>query len=219
LTNYQKSIKRTFDLFFSLLGLLTLWPLGILIAICIKLSSTGPVFYKQERIGRFGKPFTCVKFRTMFSGSERLGTITAASDSRITAVGQILRKYKLDELPQIWNVFTGKMSFVGPRPDVSGYADELENENAAILCLQPGITGPASIYFRYEEEILAAVKNAREFNDTVIWPKKVAINFQYLNNWRLWKDFCYIFITIIPALNKLFRLLPESPRTPEQTGF
>lgn len=147
-----------------------MWPLGILIAVSVKFSSKGPIFYKQERIGRSGKPFHCVKFRTMFSGSELFGTITAASDSRITSVGQFLRKYKLDELPQLWNVFTGKMSFVGPRPDVAGYADKLTNENSKMLELQPGITGPASIYFRYEEEILAVVKNAKEFNDQVIWP-------------------------------------------------
>jgi lipopolysaccharide/colanic/teichoic acid biosynthesis glycosyltransferase len=216
MTKHQKTSKRIFDLFFSILGLLTLWPPGILIAICIKLSSKGPVFYKQERIGRFGKPFLCVKFRTMFSGSEKLGTITAASDSRITSVGKFLRKYKLDELPQLWNVFIGKMSFVGPRPDVSGYADKLENDDARILDLKPGITGPASIYFRYEEEILANVKNAKEFNDEVIWPKKVALNLQYLIKWTLWKDICYIIITIIPAINKLLKLLPESPKSPEQ---
>ena len=216
MTSFQKTTKRIFDLFFSILGLLTLWPLGILIAIFVKLSSKGPVFYKQERIGRFGKPFLCVKFRTMFTGADKLGTITAASDSRITLLGQFLRKYKLDELPQVWNVFIGKMSFVGPRPDVSGYADRLENEDARILDLQPGITGPASIYFRYEEEILASVKNAKKFNDEVIWPKKVALNLRYLNEWQLWKDFCYIIITIVPAINRLLKLLPESPKSPEQ---
>lgn len=216
MNDFQKASKRLFDLFFSIFGLFTLWPLGILIAICVKLSSKGPVFFKQERIGRFGKSFQCVKFRTMFSGSERFGTVTAASDSRITALGQFLRKYKLDELPQLWNVFTGKMSFVGPRPDVSGYADKLENEYAKILDLQPGITGPASIYFKYEEEILAAVKNGKEFNDTVIWPKKAYINLQYLNEWNFWKDVCYIFITIIPLINRYLKLLPDSPRSPEQ---
>ncbi len=145
----------------------------------------------------------------MYKGAHKGGTITASSDIRITHLGKYLRKYKLDELPQLWNVFTGKMSFVGPRPDVPGYADCLEGENKKILELRPGITGPASIYFRNEEELLAKAINPQVYNDEVIWPQKVKINLRYIENWSFWKDIGFILITIFPFLDRWFRLMDK----------
>lgn len=202
-------VKRTFDIIVATIGIFTLWPLGLLITVAVVLSSPGPALFFQKRIGRHGKIFNCIKFRTMYSGASRSGSITAASDMRITPMGKYLRKFKLDELPQLLNVLTGKMSFVGPRPDVPGYADRLEGEDRKILLLRPGITGPASIYFRNEEELLAGVKDPQAYNDKIIWPQKVRLNKEYLENWSFWKDIGFILITIIPPLNKWFRLVEE----------
>lgn len=128
------------------------------------------------------------------------GSVTTGSDKRVTAIGKILRKYKLDEFPQLYNVLIGRMSFVGPRPDVPGYADLLQGEDRKILELRPGVTGPASLRFRDEEELLAMVENPREYNDKVIWPEKVEINKAYYDNWSFWKDVGYIFETILPRI-------------------
>jgi lipopolysaccharide/colanic/teichoic acid biosynthesis glycosyltransferase len=203
-------IKRLFDIIASFLGGIILFPIAVIIALCIRFSSKGPVFFLQKRVGRQGKLFTCIKFRTMYLDSEKHGSVTTAKDRRITPVGKILRKLKLDELPQLWNVFIGKMSFVGPRPDVPGYADKLQGEAKKILSLRPGITGPATLYFRNEEELLASVPNPKEYNDKVIWPKKVELNLAYLDNWGFWKDIGYIFITIFPSLNKIFKMIDST---------
>ncbi len=203
----KKIIKRIFDIIASVLGIILFAAPMLLVVIVIKISLKESVFYIQKRIGRFGKSFKCIKFRTMYLDSEKYGSITTSSDSRITPTGKYLRKYKLDELPQLWNVLIGKMSFVGPRPDVEGYADKLEGDARRILELRPGITGPASIYFRNEEELLAKVENPKEYNDTVIWPKKVEINLRYLDNWSFWKDIGYILITIVPQLDAVFKLM------------
>jgi lipopolysaccharide/colanic/teichoic acid biosynthesis glycosyltransferase len=200
-------IKRFFDIIASFLGGIILLPFAIIIAIAIKVSSKGPVFFLQNRVGKQGRLFTCIKFRTMYMDSEKHGTITTAADNRITPIGKFLRNFKLDELPQLWNVFIGKMSFVGPRPDVPGYADKLAGDDTIILSLRSGITGPASIFFRREEELLAAQKDPQKYNDHVIWPAKVAINKIYLQEWGFWKDIGYILITIIPALDSIFRLM------------
>lgn len=208
MVNYMQ--KRVIDVAFSFLGLLFLWPAGILIALAVKLTSSGPVFFVQTRIGRHGKPFSCIKFRTMYTGAYKHGFITAASDTRITPLGKFLRKFKLDELPQLWNVLTGRMSFVGPRPDVPGYADNLGDEDKKILELRPGITGPASFYFRNEEDLLATVADPKRFNDEIIWPKKVELNRKYIEKWSFWSDIGFILITIFPFFNKLFKLV-ENP--------
>ena len=176
MTQLQQIIKRTFDIVGAFLGLLFLFPFACIIIIVLKCSSKGPIFYKQVRIGQFGKTFRCVKFRTMSVGSDNKGTITTATDSRITPIGKFLRRYKLDEFPQLWNVLMGRMSFVGPRPDVPGYADTLVGKDREMLALKPGITGPASIFFRYEEELLACTVSPKKFNDQTIWPLKVKIN-------------------------------------------
>jgi lipopolysaccharide/colanic/teichoic acid biosynthesis glycosyltransferase len=133
----------------------------------------------------------------MYTGSDRLGSITTGIDKRITPIGKILRKYKLDELPQLWNVLTGTMSFVGPRPDVRGYADTLTGEDRVILSIKPGITGPASLYFRNEEELLAKVENPSKYNDEVIWPLKVKINREYIEHYKFIQDIQYILATVL----------------------
>jgi lipopolysaccharide/colanic/teichoic acid biosynthesis glycosyltransferase len=185
-------VKRLFDITLSSVGILLFLLPVLLIALAIKLTSRGSVFYTQKRVGRDGKLFTTIKFRTMSTGAEREGPITAASDSRITPIGRFLRRYKLDELPQLWNVLAGAMSFVGPRPDVPGYADRLTGEARNILRLRPGITGPATLYFRNEEELLAKADDPRRYNDEVIWPKKVEMNLAYYRNHSLLKDVQYI---------------------------
>lgn len=158
-------LKWFFDRLMSLIGLLVLWPLLLVVAILIKIKMPGgPVIFKQKRVGRHGKLFTMHKFRTMIvshSGS----SVSVAGETRITPLGAVLRKYKLDELPELWDVFVGNMSFVGPRPDVPGYADQLQGEDRKILELRPGITGPASLKYRDEEEMIAdfvdKIKNER----------------------------------------------------------
>src|SRR5512133_2329644 len=176
MTISQKFIKRLFDIVVSLLGIVILLPLIVVIALIVKVSSRGPVLYSAPRIGQYGRPFPCHKFRSMYTGSDRFGSVTTGIDKRVTAIGRILRKYKLDELPQLWNVLIGTMSFVGPRPDVSGYADKLAGEDRIILSVRPGITGPASLRFRNEEELDAKEENPIKYNEEVLWPSKVIIN-------------------------------------------
>ena len=152
--------------------------------------------FKQQRVGQNGKLFTMVKFRSMIvnhSGS----TVSVAGESRITPLGSKLRKYKLDELPELWNVLKGDMSFVGPRPDVPGYADNLQGEDREILKLKPGITGPASLKYRNEEELLALQSNPKEYNDTVIYPDKIKINLYYYRNYSFVTDIKIIFCTVL----------------------
>jgi lipopolysaccharide/colanic/teichoic acid biosynthesis glycosyltransferase len=213
MTLLQRAFKRSFDILGASCGLFFLVPAACVLALVLKLTSPGPVFYYQKRIGRRGRVFTCVKFRTMSSGADAQGTITTASDTRITPIGKCLRVYKIDELPQLWNVLVGRMSFVGPRPDVPGYADRLEGDDRKMLELRPGITGPASLFFRYEEQLLADVSDPVSFNDSVIWPMKVALNLKYMAEWSFFKDIGYILVTIVPCLNRFFRLIPSSPRT------
>lgn len=155
----------------------------------------GPVIFTQQRVGRNGRLFTMYKFRTMkvsHSGS----SISVAGESRITPLGAILRKYKLDELPELWNVLIGDMSFVGPRPDVPGYADNLQGEDRLILKLRPGITGPASLKYANEEEILATVNDPIKYNDEIIFPDKVRINLNYYYHHTFLGDIKLIFQTI-----------------------
>lgn len=216
MTHSQQILKRSFDVTGAAAGLLFLSPFAGLLILLLKVTSKGPVFFRQQRVGRHGKLFQCIKFRTMNTGAEASGTVTTASDNRITPVGHFLRKYKLDEFPQLWNVLIGRMSFVGPRPDVPGYADQLSGADRKILDLAPGITGAATLFFRYEEELLAGVKSPQQYNDEVLWPIKVRINRMYLENWSFWKDIGYILVTLFPRLNHLFKLYPQSPTTPEQ---
>lgn len=216
MTARQHTVKRLFDLFVSAGGILVFLPAGCCIALLLKIISGGPVFYMQERIGRLGRPYKCIKFRTMSPDSDSRGTITTAADSRITPAGRFLRKYKLDELPQLINVFAGKMSFVGPRPDVAGYADVLSGDDRRMLELRPGITGPATLFFRYEEELLASSSDPVTFNNDVVWPMKVRINLRYFDSWGFWKDIGYLLITVLPVLDRLLHLVPVSPRTMDE---
>lgn len=188
-------IKQIFDFSFAFIGLLISIPIFIFVSVLVKLSSTGPVIYKQKRVGQNGKLFVIYKFRTMYVNNE-LNTMTVKGDSRITSVGKILRKYKIDELPELWNILKGDMSFVGPRPDVPGYADLLKDENRNVLKLKPGITGPATLKYANEEEILASIKNPSDYYDKVIFPDKTKLNLDYYYNWSLWKDLKIIFFTI-----------------------
>lgn len=156
----------------------------------------GPVIFKQNRVGKDAKLFTMYKFRSM-TVSHGGSSVSVAGESRITPLGAVLRKYKLDELPELWNVLIGDMSFVGPRPDVPGYADKLKGENRLILKLRPGITGPASLKYRNEEEILAKVDDPIRYNDEVIYPDKVRINLEYYKHHTLLGDLRYIIETVL----------------------
>ena len=190
-------LKFLFDRGASLVGLLFLWPVLIIVAILIKVKMPGgPVFFSQKRVGRNGRLFTMYKFRTMVSTTKSWSSISVAGESRITPLGAKLRKYKLDELPELWNVFIGDMSFVGPRPDVPGYADMLVGEDREVLKLRPGITGPASLKYRDEEEILATVEDPQKYNDEVIYPDKVRINRYYFHNYSFLLDIKMIRATV-----------------------
>ena len=191
------SLKFLFDRIASLLGILTLWPLLLIVAILIKIKMPGgPAFFVQKRVGRNGKLFTMYKFRSMtvhHSGS----SISVKGESRITPFGAKLRKYKLDELPELWNVLIGDMRFVGPRPDVPGYADALTGDDREVLKLRPGITGHASLKYRNEEELLAQQADPIRYNDEVIFPDKVRINRYYLHHYSFIKDIQMIICTVL----------------------
>lgn len=204
-------LKWIFDRLVSFIGLLFLWPVLLVTAILVKIKMPGgPAFFVQKRVGKGGKLFDCHKFRTMtvkHSGS----TVSVAGDSRITPLGATLRHYKLDELPGLWDVLIGNMSFVGPRPDVPGYADKLTGADRDVLKLRPGITGPATLKYRLEDEMIAeyvahkhssgdkreAQEIAVEYNDTVIYPDKVRLNLYYLDHYSFVKDFQMILCTVL----------------------
>jgi len=189
-------IKRFFDLTFSLIGILILFPLMLIISLVIKLDSKGPIFFIQNRVGKDGKLFAMIKFRSMSVFQTSKSTVSVKGDIRITKVGSFIRKYKLDELPELWNVLLGHMSIVGPRPDVKGFADELKGEDRKILNLRPGITGPASLKYANEEELLSYQENPEVYNKKVIFPDKVRINLDYYYNQNLILDLKIIFATI-----------------------
>lgn len=190
-------MKYIFDRVVSFVGLLFLWPVLAVVAILIRVKMPGgPVIFKQQRVGRGGKLFTMYKFRSM-TVSHSGSSVSVAGESRITPLGAKLRRYKLDELPELWNVLIGDMSFVGPRPDVPGYADSLTGSDRDVLKLRPGITGPASLKYRNEEEILAAVEDPVKYNDEVIFPDKVRINLYYLHNHSFWTDIKLIICTVL----------------------
>ncbi len=192
----QKAIKYVFDRTVALIGLLVLWPVLLAIALWIRIKMPkGTVLFRQQRVGKDGRLFTLVKFRTM--DTDHNGpSISVAGEKRITPLGARLRRYKLDELPELWNVLIGDMSFVGPRPDVPGYADALVGEDREILQLRPGITGPATLKYRNEEELLAGVEDPLRYNDEVIFPDKVRINRYYLHHPSLLTDLKMILATL-----------------------
>ncbi len=204
-------LKWIFDRAVALLGLLFLWPVLVVVAILVKIKMPGgPVFFVQDRVGKDGRIFRCHKFRTMrvkHNGS----SVSVAGDSRITPLGAVLRHYKLDELPELWDVLVGNMSFVGPRPDVPGYADKLTGDDRDVLKLRPGITGPATLKYRLEDEMISEYVASRqtegdsrpmqeiatEYNDTVIYPDKVRLNCYYYRHYSFLKDIEMIFATVL----------------------
>ena len=194
--------KRLFDVTAALAGLVVLSPLMLVLAILVRATSPGPALFIQERVGRHGRGFRCAKIRTMCTGAQAQGTVTTAADARVTPLGRWLRRWKLDELPQLWNVLAGRMSFVGPRPDVPGYADRLQGADRRILELRPGITGPATLLFRDEERLLALAKNPQSFNDAVVYPEKVRLNREYLEGGNFGRDLGYVFATVWPGLTR-----------------
>jgi len=189
-------MKRIIDLFFAFSAIIILIPLFLLISILIKSTSKGPIFFIQNRVGRDAVIFKMIKFRTMYIDQNSNSTISVRGDKRITKIGAFLRRYKFDELPELINVMLGDMSLVGPRPDVPGYADKLVGSFRVILKLRPGLTGPASLKYFNEEEILAQRKDPKHYNDTVIFPNKVRINLDYYHNQSIWLDIKIIFATI-----------------------
>ena len=191
-------IKRAFDFFISLIGFIIVSPALIVLALLVKVTSRGPVFYRQERVGLEGRIFKLLKFRTMVMNADELGTsVTVKNDFRITLAGRFLRRFKLDELPQLINVLRGDMSFVGPRPDVPGFADKLTGKDRIILSVRPGVTGPATLKYRNEEELLAKQADPNRYNAEVIYPDKVRLNREYVENYSFWKDIGYIIRTIV----------------------
>lgn len=190
-------MKWIFDRLVSFVGLLLICPILIIIWILIKIKMPGgPVLFKQDRVGRYGKIFTMYKFRTMVVNHSN-SSISVAGEKRITPLGAKLRKYKLDELPELWNVLIGDMSFVGPRPDVPGFADKLSGEEKKILQLLPGITGPASLKYSNEEDLLSLQNDPIKYNNEVIWPDKVMINLDYYYKRSFFLDIKIIIYTII----------------------
>lgn len=213
-------LKLIFDKVVSFIGLLILWPVLLVVALLIKWKMPGPILFCQQRVGRYGEIFTVYKFRTMTvkreaavaSRDSEATSIASQEQSRITPLGEKLRRYKLDELPELWNVLKGDMSFVGPRPDVPGYADQLQDEDREVLLLRPGITGPASLKYRNEENILQAIDEAlqkggeglpagvttvQEYNDNIIYPDKVRLNRYYLHHYSFMKDIQMIVCTVL----------------------
>ena len=194
----MKLEKRLFDIVASAIGLLVLWPVFLVIAVLIKLEDGGPVFYRQERIGYKGKPFKIWKFRTMVVNADKLGKpLTAGRDPRITRVGYWLRKFKLDELPQLLNVLLGEMSLVGPRPEVPQYVALYAPEQKKVLDLIPGITDPASIMFANEAELLAEASDPEKFYIEHIMPTKIRLNMEYASHATLCSDILVILKTLV----------------------
>ena len=196
--------KRTFDILFSIIGLIFFSPFFLLVSILIKADSKGPIFFLQERVGCNGILFKIIKFRSMITDQNSSSTITTANDNRITKIGKIIRKLKIDELPELLNVLIGNMSLVGPRPDVQGYADLLSGEDRLILKLKPGITSLASLKYVNEEAILASVDDPMSYNKEVIFPDKVKLNLNYYYNHNIWIDIKVIFATIFHILKKIY---------------
>lgn len=196
-------IKRCFDFIFACFGLVITFPILIIFAILIKIDSKGPVLFIQKRVGKNNKDFNIYKFRTMYTKPESKGLLTIGnSDSRVTRLGYFLRRYKIDEFPQLLNVLFGDMSFVGPRPELRHYVNFYKNEDLLILSVRPGITGLASLEFRNEVELLKKSKNPEDYYITTIIPHKLSLNKTYIKNQSIIYDFKLIFKTIWHVLTK-----------------
>lgn len=194
---YRSLIKRIIDIFFSILGIIFLLPLFLLIAFLIKINDNGPIFFLQERVGLNGTIFKIIKFRTMSVESERSGLqLTVKNDNRITKIGKILRKYKLDEFPQLINVLYGDMSLVGPRPEIQKYVKLYNKKQKLVLTVRPGITDIASIKFKNENELLDGTENPEIKYINYIMPKKLRYNLWYIKNYNFCNDIYIIFLTL-----------------------
>ena len=194
-------VIRIFDIILVMIGIILLAPLFFIIAIIIKLSSKGPVFYKQVRVGKDDKDFGLYKFRSMRPGSDKAGLLTVGGkDKRITGIGYFLRKFKLDELPQLINVLKGEMSLVGPRPEVRKYVELYTKEQREVLSVLPGITDMASIVFRNENELLAKAENPEEFYINQVLPKKIELNFAYIRHRNIKQYLNVILKTLVTAI-------------------
>ncbi len=201
MNNFNKIVKRIFDFVCSTLGIIILSPIFVLLSIMIKTGSDGPVFFKQIRVGEDGKDFEILKFRTMVVDAEKLGKqITVGNDNRITKIGSFLRKYKLDELPQLINVFKGDMSLVGPRPEVPRYVNMYNEEQRKVLEVKPGITDLASIRYKDENALLGKAENPEEFYINTIMPDKLALNLEYINKSNVFFDIYIIVKTILKCM-------------------
>lgn len=194
---FNRIIKRLFDFVVSGIGLIFLWPIIILSALLVRAIYKECGFFTQRRVGKNGKEFKIIKIKTMSSKINYKTTVTTIYDPRVTKLGKIFRTMKIDELPQLINVLKGDMSFVGPRPDVKELIDTIPPQiKEVFLSVRPGITGPATIKYRNEEEILASVKNPQQYNDEIIFPDKVNINLEYIKNYNFIKDIGFIFKTV-----------------------
>ena len=190
-------LKYIFDRIFSLIGLIVISPFILVVFVLHKIKMPkGAFIYRQVRVGKDGKLFRIYKIRTLRDNSEAAGSVTTADDERILPFGKWLRESKVDTFLELINILIGDMSFVGPRPDVPGYADKLEGDDRVILKMRPGLTGPASIKYRHEDRILAQQADPQKYNDEVIWPDKVKINKEYYENWSLWLDISILWKTI-----------------------
>ncbi len=198
MTATQAAVKRATDILFSFFGLLVLWPIIVICTIVARIDTGESGLFKQLRVGRHAKFFHVLKIRTMRSSSSdpKHTTITTSNDSRITCSGRFMRQLKLDELPQLWNVLTGEMSLVGPRPDVPGYADKISGHATRVLDLRPGITGPATIKYKNEERLLSKTRNPIQLNNTLLFPDKTQLNLNYIDNWTYALDIKLILITV-----------------------
>jgi len=197
MTAFDKILKRAFDLAASFLGLLLTWWIIAIAWIVASIETRSNGFFIQNRVGEEGKLFSAIKIKSMKKVEGLDTTITASNDARITKSGQFFRNTKIDELPQLINVLFGSMSLVGPRPDVKGYADKLKGDDRIVLSIRPGITGPASLKYKDEEEILSKQVDPKTYNDEIIWPDKVRINKGYIANWSFKQDIAYIIKTIL----------------------
>lgn len=196
LTSRQQALKRLFDLFVAVPASIVTLPISLAAIVLATIDTKEWGLFLQERIGREGEPFYVYKIRTMRSAASVTTTVTTSADPRITRLGRTLRRYKIDELVQLWNVLRGDMSLVGPRPDVRGWADLLEGDARIVLSVRPGITGPASVAYRNEEQLLANSSSPEEMNREIIWPDKVRINREYIETWSIRTDISLILRTV-----------------------
>jgi len=198
----KRVVKRSLDVALSIIGVIGLLPVMLSIALLISLDSPGGIFYRQRRVGMRFKIFSMYKFRTMALGAEKGGMITVRGDARITRMGRILRKYKLDEIPQLFNIVKGEMSFVGPRPELPELVEGFQGAYERLLNVRPGITSPASLYFRCEEDLVSSATDPVAFHKNILIPQKMALNALYIESGSVFYDFYLIVLTAISCISR-----------------